>query len=33
MYDRDNEQDMDPAAGARDFGTYVATKNAEQPQY
>jgi len=32
-YDGDNDQEMDPAAGARKAWTYIPTKKAEQPQY
>ena len=32
-YDGDNDQNMDPTAGAREAWTYVPTEKAEQPQY
>jgi hypothetical protein len=30
-YDGDNDQSMDPIAGAREAGTYIPTEKAEQP--
>ena len=32
-YDGDNDQSVNPIAGARDPLTYVPTEKAEQPQY
>jgi hypothetical protein len=32
-YDGDNDQKVNPTAGAREAWTYVPTEKAEQPQY